>query len=211
MAFDYKKEYREFYQPKREPALIEVPKMNFVAVKGEGDPNEEGGAYQQALEILYGIAFTLRMSKKSGKELQGFFEYVVPPLEGLWRMKDGVGVDVRHKENFVWTSMIRLPDFVTADMFNWAKETATKKKQRDFSAAEFFTYEEGLCVQCMHIGPYDDEPATVQRMERYIAEQGYENDFSDQRLHHEIYLGDPRKTAPEKRKTVLRQPVKRRS
>ncbi|HMM05900.1 MAG TPA: GyrI-like domain-containing protein [Clostridiales bacterium] len=210
MAFDYKKEYKELYQPKREPALIEVPKMNFIAVKGVGDPNEEGGAYQQALEILYGIAFTLRMSKKSGKELQGFFEYVVPPLEGLWRMKDGVGVDTRHKENFAWTSMIRLPDFVTEEMFHWAKETAAKKKRRDFSAAEFFTYEEGLCVQCMHIGPYDDEPATLQRMERYSAEQGYENDFSDQRLHHEIYLGDPRKTAPEKLKTILRQPVKKR-
>lgn len=209
MAFDYKKEYRELYQPKKEPALIEIPKMSFVAVKGEGDPNEEGGAYQQAIEILYGIAFTLRMSKKSGKELQGFFEYVVPPLEGLWRMKDAVGFDYLHKENFVWTSMIRLPDFVTEDMFHWAKETAAKKKKRDFSAAEFFTYEEGLCVQCMHIGPYDEEPATVQRMERYIAEQGYENDFSDQRLHHEIYLSDPRKTAPGKLKTVLRQPVKK--
>lgn len=210
MAFDYKKEYRELYQPKGKPALIEVPKMNFVAVKGVGDPNEEGGAYQQALEILYGIAFTLRMSKKSGKDLQGFFEYVVPPLEGLWRMKDGVGFDARHKENFVWTSMIRLPDFVTEEMFQWAKETAAQKKRQDFSAAVFFTYEEGLCVQCMHIGPYDDEPATVQRMERYSAEQGYENDFSDQRLHHEIYLGDPRKTAPEKLKTVLRQPVQKR-
>jgi hypothetical protein len=210
MTFDYKKEYRELYQPKKEPALIEVPKMNFVAVKGVGDPNEEGGVYQQAMEILYGIAFTLRMSKKSGKELKGFFDYTVPPLEGLWQMKDGAGVDYLHKESFVWTSMIRLPDFVTEDMFAWAKETATKKKKQDFSAAIFFTYAEGLCVQCMHIGPYDGEPATVQRMERYIVEQGYENDFSERRLHHEIYLSDPRRTAPEKLKTVLRQPVKRR-
>lgn len=211
MAFDYKKEYKEFYQPKKTPVLIEVPKMNFVAVKGEGNPNEEGGAYQKALEILYGIAFTIRMSKKSGKELEGYFEYVVPPLEGLWQMKDGAaGVDYDHKENFAWISMIRLPDFVSEAIFDWAKETVTNKKKIDCSAAKFFSFEEGLCVQCMHIGPYDDEPATVRLMEQFAAEQGYEQDFSETRLHHEIYLGDPRKTAPEKLKTVIRHPVKKR-
>lgn len=211
MAFDYKKEYKEFYQPKKTPVLIEVPKMNFVAVKGEGNPNEEGGAYQKALEILYGIAFTIRMSKKSGKELEGYFEYVVPPMEGLWQMKDGAaGVDYDHKENFAWISMIRLPDFVSEAIFDWAKETVTNKKKIDCSAAKFFSFEEGLCVQCMHIGPYDDEPATVRLMEQFAAEQGYEQDFSETRLHHEIYLGDPRKTAPEKLKTVIRHPVKKR-
>lgn len=211
MAFDYKKEYKEFYLPKNKPALIDVPAMRFVAVKGVGDPNEEGGAYQQAMGILYGIAYTIRMSKKSGKELEGFFEYVVPPLEGLWQMKDGAaGVDYSHKENFVWTSMIRLPDFVTAEIFDWARETVAKKKKIDCTAAEFFTYEEGLCVQCMHLGPYDDEPATVAAMDQYAAEQGYEPDFSETRLHHEIYLGDPRKAAPEKLKTVIRHPVKKR-
>lgn len=211
MAFDYKKEYKEFYQPKKTPVLIEVPKMNFVAVKGEGNPNEEGGAYQKAMEILYGIAFTIRMSKKSGKELEGYFEYVVPPLEGLWQMKDGAaGVDYDHKENFAWISMIRLPDFVSEAIFDWAKETVTNKKKIDCSAAKFFSFEEGLCVQCMHIGPYDDEPDTVAVMDQYAAEQGYELDFSETRLHHEIYLGDPRKTAPEKLKTVIRHPVKKR-
>lgn len=210
MAFDYKKEYKEYYLPKNKPALIDVPAMRFVAVKGAGDPNEEGGAYQQAMGILYGIAYTIRMSKKSGKELEGFFEYVVPPLEGLWQMKDGPGVDYSHKENFVWTSMIRLPDFVTEEIFEWARETAAKKKKIDCTAAEFFIYEEGLCVQCMHLGPYDDEPATVAAMEQFVAEQGYEEDFSEMRLHHEIYLGDPRKAAPEKLKTVIRHPVKKR-
>lgn len=210
MAFDYKKEYKEFYQPKKTPVLIEVPKMNFVAVKGEGNPNEEGGAYQKALEILYGIAFTIRMSKKSGKGLEGYFEYVVPPLEGLWQMKDGAaGVDYDHKENFAWISMIRLPDFVTEEVFDWAKESVAKKKKIDCAAAEFFAYEEGLCVQCMHLGPYDDEPDTIAVMDQYAAEQGYEQDFSATRLHHEIYLGDPRKTAPEKLKTVIRHPVKK--
>lgn len=210
MAFDYKKEYKEFYLPKNKPSLIDIPKMNFVAVKGSGDPNDEDGNFQRAMKILYGIAYTIRMSKKSGIALKGFFDYVVPPLEGLWQMKDGGDVDYDHKEDFVWTSMIRLPDFVTEEIFDWARDTVANKKKVDCSAAEFFAYDEGLCVQCMHIGPYDEEPATIALMDQFVAEQGYENDFSETRLHHEIYMGDPRKSVPEKLKTVIRQPVKKR-
>jgi hypothetical protein len=184
--------------------------MNFVAVKGSGDPNDEDGNFQRAMKILYGIAYTIRMSKKSGIALKGFFDYVVPPLEGLWQMKDGGDVDYDHKEDFVWTSMIRLPDFVTEEIFDWARDTVANKKKVDCSAAEFFAYDEGLCVQCMHIGPYDEEPATIALMDQFVAEQGYENDFSETRLHHEIYMGDPRKSVPEKLKTVIRQPVKKR-
>jgi hypothetical protein len=210
VAFDYKKEYKEFYLPKNKPSLIDIPKMNFVAVKGSGDPNDEDGNFQRAMKILYGIAYTIRMSKKSGIALKGFFDYVVPPLEGLWQMKDGGDVDYDHKEDFVWTSMIRLPDFVTEEIFDWARDTVANKKKVDCSAAEFFAYDEGLCVQCMHIGPYDEEPATIALMDQFVAEQGYENDFSETRLHHEIYMGDPRKSVPEKLKTVIRQPVKKR-
>ena len=208
MAFDYKKEYKEFYMPKDKPSIVTVPPINYIAVRGKGDPNDEDGEYKKAIGLLYGIAYTIKMSRKGDHRIEGYFDYVVPPLEGFW-WQDGVdGVDYAHKETFNWISVIRLPDFVTEDDFSWAVEEATKKKKEDFSKVEFFTYEEGLCVQCMHIGSYDDEPATVDRMHEFMAEQGYSLDITDKRMHHEIYLSDARKVAPEKLKTVIRHPIK---
>ena len=209
MPFDYKKEYKEFYMPKNAPAIVNVPRMNYLAVRGKGDPNTEGGEYKQAIGLLYGVAFTIKMSKKGGRNIEGFFDYVVPPLEGFWWQEGAAGVDYAHKEKFEWVSMIRLPDFVTKTEFDWVVKEASEKKKADFSKAEFFTYKEGLCVQCMHIGPYDTEPETVAEMHRYAAEAGYSVDVSEKRRHHEIYLSDPRKTAPEKLKTVIRLPVKK--
>ena len=209
MAFDYKKEYKEFYLPPKKPQIITIPPMNFVAVQGKGDPNDPEGEYQAAMELLYGIAFTIKMSYKGSHKLEGFFEYVVPPLEGLWHQPGVNSVDYAHKETFEWISMIRLPEFVTRGEFDWAVQEATAKKKKDFSRAEFFSYNEGLCVQCMHIGPYDAEPETLRQMDIFAAEQGFTTDFSKNRFHHEIYLGDPRRTAPEKLKTVLRHPVKK--
>ena len=208
MPFDYKKEYKEFYMPPKVPTIITVPPMNFIAVRGEGDPNAEDGAYKLALGQLYGIAFTIKMSKKGNHEIAGYYDYVVPPLEGFWWQKDLQGIDYAHKENFKWISLIRLPDFVTKADFAWAKEEATRKKKTDFSKVEFLTYAEGLCVQCMHIGSYDNEPATVQQMHDYMEQQGYSLDISESRFHHEIYLSDARKAAPEKLKTVIRHPIK---
>ncbi len=208
MAFDYKKEYKEFYMPKDRPSIVTVPPMNYIAVRGKGDPNQEDGDYKQAIGLLYGIAFTIKMSKKGNRQIEGYFDYVVPPLEGFW-WQDGVeGVDYAHKDAFNWISVIRLPDFVTKEDFDWAIAEATKKKKEDFSKVEFFTYEEGLCVQCMHLGAYDDEPATVDKMHAYMAEQGYRLDITDERMHHEIYLSDARKVAPEKLKTVIRHPIR---
>lgn len=210
MAFDFKKEYKEFYMPKNKPEIITVPKANYIAVRGSGDPNEEGGAYQQAIRVLYAVAYTLNMSEKAGHPIHGFYEYVVPPLEGFW-WQDGVqGVDYADKAAFHWISVIRLPEFVSKADFDWAVETAAKKKKLDCSAAEFLTIEEGLCVQIMHVGAFDDEPATVALMEACLAQNGYVHDFSEHRLHHEIYLSDARKVAPEKRKTVIRHPIKKR-
>ncbi len=211
MAFDFKKELKEFYMPKRKPEIVTVPKMNYIAVRGKGDPNEPDGAYQKAIGVLYAVAYTLRMSYKSNYPIDGFFEYVVPPLEGFW-WQDGVqGVDDTNKANFCWISVIRLPDFVTQEHFNWAVKTAEQKKKLDCSSAEFLTVDEGLCVQIMHIGSYDDEPASIAQMDAYLREHGYENDLNDKRLHHEIYLSDARKVVPEKRKTVLRHPIRPRT
>ena len=208
MAFDFKKEYKEFYLPRDIPSIVTVPPMNFAAVRGQGDPNEEGGAYQKAIGLLYGVAYTLKMSGKSGHSIDGFFDYVVPPLEGFWWQEGAEGIDYARKDTFQWISVIRLPDFVTLPEFQWAVDEAERKKKTDFSKAEFFTYDEGLCVQCMHIGPYDAEPATVERMHRFIEEQGFAPDITDRRFHHEIYLSDARKVAPEKRKTVIRHPIR---
>ncbi|MBP5597600.1 MAG: GyrI-like domain-containing protein [Pseudobutyrivibrio sp.] len=209
MAFDYKKEYKEFYMPKNKPAIVTVPTMNYIAVRGQGNPNEEGSEYKKSIELLYGIAYTIKMSKKGSHQIEGYFDYVVPPLEGFWWQDDRKGIDYAHKDDFKFISVIRLPDFVTRDDFEWAVEEATVKKKMDFSKVEFMTYEEGLCVQCMHIGSYDDEPATVELMHKYMEEQGYALDINDNRLHHEIYLSDARKVAPEKLKTVVRHPIKR--
>lgn len=210
MAFDFKKEYKELYMPKNKPAIVDVPAANYIAVRGKGDPNEEDGAYQQAISVLYSVAYTLKMSCKTDYKIEGFFEYVVPPLEGFWWQEGILGVDYSDKAGFNWVSVIRVPDFVTRADFDWAVETVTKKKKINCSGAELITVEEGLCVQILHTGAYDDEPATVALMDEYLRQNGYANDFSDTRLHHEIYLSDPRKTAPEKRKTVIRHPIKKR-
>ena len=209
-AFDYKKEYKEFYLPKKKPEIVDVPAMNYIAVRGTGDPNREDGDYQKAIGLLYAIAFTIKMSKRSGHQIDGYFDYVVPPLEGFWWQEGVEGFDYTSKELFHWISVIRLPDFVSRDDFAWAIAEATAKKKQDFSRVEFLTIEEGLCVQMLHIGPYDDEPGSVAMMDAFIAEQGYGNDFSDTRLHHEIYLSDVRRTAPEKLRTVLRHPIRKR-
>ena len=208
MAFDYKKEYKEFYMPRNEPEIVTVPPMNYVAVRGKGDPNEEGGEYKAAIGVLYAIAYTIKMSKMGDHRIEGYFDFVVPPLEGFWWQEGVNGVDYSRKAEFNWISLIRLPDFVTEAEFEWAAAEAAKKKKRDCSKAEFLTVDEGLCVQIMHHGAYDDEPATVALMDEYLAAKGYENDFSDTRLHHEIYLSDARKVAPEKWKTVIRHPIR---
>ena len=208
MAFDFKKEYKEFYLPPARPVIVTVPIANFIAVRGKGDPNEEGGAYQQAIGILYAVAYTLKMSYKTDHRIEGFYDYVVPPLEGFWWQEGIDGIDYSDKSTFCWISVIRLPDFITKADFDWAVQAASKKKKIDCSKAEFLTVDEGLCVQIMHIGPYDDEPASVALMDQYLVENGYMNDLSDTRLHHEIYLSDARKVAPENWKTVIRHPIK---
>ena len=212
MAFDYKKEYKEFYLPPAKPKIVIVPKMQFTAVRGKGNPNEEAGEYKTALELLYGISYTIKMSKMGDHRIDGYFDYVVPPLEGFWwQEKEGKkipGIDYSNKDEFQWISLIRLPDFVIKKDFDWAKETVQKKKGLDPSRAELLTITEGLCVQIMHIGSYDNEPATIKLMDDFAAEQGYMLDFSETRNHHEIYLSDPRKVAHEKLRTVIRHPIK---
>ena len=207
MVFDFKREYKEFYMPKNEPQIVTVPSANYIAVRGEGDPNEEGGAYKQAIGVLYAIAYTIKMCKMGDHRMEGYYDFVVPPLEGLWWQEGIEGVDYSSKSTFHWISVIRLPDFVTETEFRWAVEEAARKKKLDCSKAEFLTIEEGLCVQIMHLGSFDDEPATVAVMDAYLEANGYRNDFSETRLHHEIYLSDARKVAPEKWKTVIRHPI----
>lgn len=209
MAFDFKKEYKAFYLPKKVPEIVDIPCMNYVAVEGSGDPNEEGGAYQQAIGVLYAVSYTIKMSYKGDYKIEGFFEYVVPPLEGFWWQNGVEGLNYANKSAFNWISMIRLPDFVTKADFEWAVAEVERKKRIDCSTAEFLTVKEGLCVQIMHIGSYDSEPESIALMDNYLAENGYQNDMSESRLHHEIYLSDPRKTVPEKRKTIIRHPIKR--
>jgi len=209
MAFDFKKEYREFYLPKNKPEIVTVPKMNYIAVRGKGNPNEEGGAYQRAVGVLYAVAYTLKMSYKTDYKINEFFEYVVPPLEGFWWQAGIDGVDYSDKSSFNWISVIRIPDFVTKKDFDWAVKTAAEKKKIDCYSAEFLSIEEGLCVQIMHNGSYDDEPTSVKIMDDFIRSNGYENDMTEKRLHHEIYLSDPRKSSPEKWKTVIRHPIKK--
>ena len=212
MPFDYKKEYKEFYMPKNKPNIVEVPTMNFIAVRGKGDPNIEDGEYKQAIGLLYAVAFTIKMSKLGSRKIDGYFDFIVPPLEGLWWATHSETVqvfDISHKENLNWISLIRLPDFINKEDFDWAIEEAAKKKKTDFSKVKFFTHTEGLCVQCMHIGSYDNEPATIELMHRFSNESGYEIDITDKRLHHEIYLSDPRRAKPERLKTVIRLPIKK--
>lgn len=207
MAFDLKKEYKEFYMPKNKPEIVKIPPMNYVAVRGKGNPNVECGDYQQAISILYAVAYTLKMSYKTEYKIKGFYEYVVPPLEGFWWQEDKKNVDYLHKEKFHWISVIRLPDFISKKDFDWAVERASIKKKINCSKVEFFTFEEGLCVQMMHQGSFDEEETTVEIMNQYLQEKGYRNDFNKSRLHHEIYLSDARKVIPEKWKTVIRHPI----
>lgn len=211
MAFDFKKEYKEFYLPKNQPEIVTVPPMTYVAVRGQGDPNEEGGAYKAAVGVLYAVAYTIKMSKLGDRRIEGYFDFVVPPLEGFWRQEGVQGVDYSNKTAFQWISCIRLPEFVTRDELAWAAEEAARKKKLDCSAAELLTVDEGLCVQMMHHGPYDDEPASVARMDAFLALQGYENDFESGRQHHEIYLSDARKVSPDKWKTVIRHPIRKKA
>lgn len=210
MAFDYKKEYKEFYMPKNKPSIVKIPKMNYIAVRGRGNPNDENGEYKESIGLLYAIAFTIKMSYKGSYKIEAYFEYVVPPLEGFW-WQEGMNrsIDYNNKDTMQFISVIRLPDFVTKRDFDWAIEEATKKKKKDFSKVEFFTYDEGICIQCMHIGSYDDEPTTVELMHEYMKENGYVLDITDTRLHHEIYLSDPRKCDVSKLKTIIRHPIKK--
>ena len=209
MAFDYKKEYKEFYMPANKPSIVTVPKMNYIAVRGKGNPNDENGEYKNSIGLLYAIAFTIKMSYKGSHKIDGYFEYVVPPLEGFWWQEGSDTIDYANKNGFNFISLIRLPDFVTEADFDWAVQEATKKKKADFSKVEFLTYDEGVCVQCMHVGSYDDEPKTVALMHEYMAVNGYALDISESRYHHEIYLSDPRKCAVEKLKTVIRHPIRK--
>lgn len=211
MAFDYKKEYKEFYMPKKKPSIVEIPKMNYIAVRGKGNPNDENSEYKESIGLLYAIAFTIKMSYKGTHKIDGYFEYVVPPLEGFWWQENTQGFDYNRKEDMHFISVIRLPDFVTEDDFKWAVDEAAKKKKQDFSKVEFLSYDEGICVQCMHIGSYDNEPETVDLMHKYMAENGYELDITDGRLHHEIYLSDPRRCDESKLKTVVRHPIKKKN
>ena len=208
MAFDFKKEYKELYAPKKGPGIIEVPPVTYVAVRGSGDPNEEGGAYQQAIAVLYAISYTIKMSKKGSRQIEGYTDFVVPPLEGFWWQDAAEGIDYAHKEAFNWIAVIRLPDFVTREVFGWAVEEAAAKKKIDCSIAEYLRVREGLCVQCLHVGSYDDEPATVEAMDAFAREQGYEIDLSEERRHHELYLSDARKVAADKLRTIVRHPIK---
>lgn len=210
MAFDFKKVYKEFYMPKNKPELVVVPAMNYIAVRGKGNPNEPDGAYQHAIGVLMAVAYTIKMSKRGDHRIEGYFDFVVPPLEGLWWQEGREDFDYQDKGAFQWISMIRLPDFVTKADFDWAVAEAARKKKLDCSTAEFLTVEEGLCVQILHQGSFDSEPATVAVMDTYLAANGYENDFSSQRMHHEIYLSDARKIPAEKWKTVIRHPIRKR-
>lgn len=209
MAFDYKKEYKEFYMPKNKPSIVEVPKMNYIAVRGKGNPNDENGEYKKSIELLYAIAFTIKMSYKGNYKIDEYFEYVVPPLEGFWWQEGINGIDYNKKDKFNFISVIRLPDFVTKKDFEWAIKEAIEKKKKNYSKVEFLTYDEGLCVQCMHIGSYDNEPETVELMHQYMIENGYELDITEKRFHHEIYLSDPRRCDESRLKTVIRHPIKK--
>lgn len=209
MAFDFKKEYKEFYMPKNKPSIVQIPTMNYIAVRGKGNPNEKNSEYKDSIGLLYAIAFTIKMSYKGPHKIDGYFEYVVPPLEGFWWQEGNNGIDYKSKDKFNFISIIRLPDFITKEDFDWAIDEATKKKKKDFSKVEFLTYDEGMCVQCMHIGSYDEEPKTINLMHEFATENGYELDITETRLHHEIYLSDPRRCDVSKLKTVIRHPIKK--
>jgi len=211
-AFDFKKEYKDLYLPKNQPVIIDVPTMRFIMVEGKGDPNTSA-SYKEAVEVLYGLSYSIKMSKKGSTQPAGYFDYVVPPLEGLWWFEDNFfdGNVMGRKDEFSWLMMIRQPEFVTPEVFEIAKESLKKKKPGiDTTIARLEDFTEGLCAQIMHIGSYDDEPPTIAALEEFIEAQGYRTEMSGLRQHHEIYLADPRKTAPEKLKTVIRHPIAKR-
>lgn len=208
MPYDVKKELKSLYVPGRCPGVIDVPRMRFAAVDGSGDPNEPDGEYKSALGKLYSVLYTIRMSPKSGLEFPGYETFVVPPLEGLWEQSGqpaGAGIDYSRKHDLRWTAMILLPDFVDDAGFQTAVEAAAAKKGGDYSNVYVLDYDEGQCVQCMHAGPYDDEPRTLDMMRGFMAEHRLLPDLM--RRHHEIYLSDPNRTAPDRLRTVLRIPV----
>lgn len=203
-VFDFKKEYKDLYLPKQKPMRIHVPKMSFLAVDGEGDPN--GDAYQNAVSALYSISYTIKMSKMGQSRPAGYFDYVVPPLEGLWWTPGPF--ELFERADWLWSAMIRQPEFVNSETLAWAKEQSAKKKPDiDTSVVTLTELTEGDCVQMMHIGPFATEPETLAAMHAYMEAQGLRDDVGSVRKHHEIYLNDPRKTAPDKLKTVLRHPV----
>lgn len=206
--FDYKKEYKDLYMPKNSPMLIDVPAMNYIMIDGKGDPNNNK-EFEHAVEVLYGLSFTIKMSKMKGNQPEGYFEYVVPPLEGLWSINNGT-FSLEKRDNWVWTLMIRQPEFVTLDFFNWAcSELKHKKPDLNIDGARFEAYNEGSCVQMMHIGPYSTEPTTALIIEDFMKENNLKTRLGDGGKHHEIYLSDPRKAKPDQMKTVLRHPVKK--
>ncbi len=200
---DLKKELRHLYLPSaREPSIVEVPEMNFIMIDGSGDPNT-AREYQEALEALYALSYTLKFKLKLGPEARDF---TVMPLEGLWWTDDMGRFSMDAKDEWKWSSMIMQPEPVTQELFEVAVEEVRRKKDPPaLDRARLEAYDEGLSAQIMHIGPYAEEAPTIERLHAFIEEQGC-------RLrgkHHEIYLGDPRRTAPERLKTVLRQPMER--
>lgn len=208
MAFDFKKEYKELYMPSTKPAIVTVPEANYIAISGKGDPNVEGGEYKQAIGKLFSMAYAIRMSHKGNCRIDGFYEFVVPPLEGFWWQEDADDVDYADKSAFNWISVIRMPGFVTKDVLQWAIQEVSRKKKMDGTNAEFLTVEEGICVQVMHVGSFDSEPDSIVRMDQYAKDNGYMIDINSMRLHHEIYLSDVTKVPVEKWKTVIRHPIK---
>ena len=208
MAYDFKKEEKKFYRPSKKPTLIDVPTMTYLTVHGSGDPNQAGGEYQHALKLLYSLAYTIKMSKMGEYQPSGYFDFVVPPLEGFWWQPGVKGVDYQHKETFHFISAIRMPSFVTSEVFQWAVKEATAKKKLDFTPVKLTSIAEGQCAQIMHVGPYDNELATVAKLYDFIKQAGYQPNYTDQRHHHEIYLSDPRRTKSENLKTIIRIPIK---
>jgi hypothetical protein len=208
-ALDYKKEYKDLYSPKNQPMIIDVPEITFVAVEGKGNPNDKNGEYHKAMELLYGIEYTIKMSKMGTNIPNGYFDYVVPPLEGLWWVDNSTTIPPKDKSEYNWISIIRLPEYVTEDVFSWARNEVKNKKNIETEKAEYIKIKEGLCVQCMHIGSYDEEQKTIKLMEKYIEENNLVNDINEKRRHHELYLSDPEKTAAEKLKTILRIPIRK--
>lgn len=209
MTYDFKKEFKEQYPKKTNPNILEIPNQIYISVKGKGNPNDKDGAYAKAVQNLYAIAYTIKMSKNGTTQLPGYFDFVVPPLEGFWWQTDLKGVDYSRKDDFEWISLLRMPEFVDETVLEWAKKTVIDKKELDTNNVTLLHYDEGMVVQCLHIGSYDNEPETVAKMNSYLKDEGYEIDLSEIRHHHEIYMSDPRKTSIEKLKTIIRHPIKK--